>query len=46
MAELIGYKEVVFTTKNHGVSSHAVKDARPGRDRDPILGNIYADLLK
>lgn len=46
IAELIGYKAVVFTTKDHGVSPHAVRDARPKQDRDLILGNIHADLLK
>ena len=46
IAELIGYKEVVFTTKNHGVSPFAVSDFRPFADRDEIVGNIYADLQK
>lgn len=46
IAELIGYREVVFTTKSHGVSPFAVADTRPGTDRDPIVGNIYADLQK
>lgn len=45
-AELVGYREVVFTTRNHGVSPFAERDHRPGPDRDEILGNIYADLLK
>lgn len=46
MAETVGYRETVFTTKNHGVSSFAVEDCRPLADRDDVLGNIYADLLK
>jgi hypothetical protein len=51
MAELVGYREVVFTTKNNGVSPYAEKDFRPlptdtSPVRDEILGNIYADLLK
>jgi hypothetical protein len=46
VAELVGYREVVFTTRNHGVSPFAVDDFRPGADRDDVLGNIYADLLK
>lgn len=46
MAELVGYREVVFTTRHHGVSPYAERDYRPGPDRDEILGNIYADLLK
>ena len=46
MAELVGYREVVFTTKHHGVSPYATLDARPAGDRDDVLGNIYADLLK
>jgi hypothetical protein len=46
LAELVGYREVVFTTKNRGVSSFAVPDFRPAVDRDPIVGNIFADLQK
>jgi hypothetical protein len=46
IAELVGYSDVVFTTKNHGVSPFAEYDLRPGPDRDDILGNIYADLRK
>jgi hypothetical protein len=46
IAELIGYREVIFTTKNHGVSPFAGHDCRPGADRDDIVGNIYADLQK
>jgi SAM-dependent methyltransferase len=46
MAEMVGYREIVFTTRNHGVSAFAEHDFRPGPDRDEIFGNIYADLLK
>ena len=46
VAETIGYREVVFTTQNCGLSPYAEADFRPGPDRDAILGNIYADLLK
>jgi hypothetical protein len=46
IAELVGYREVVYTTRHHGVSPHADKDARPGPDRDDVIGNIYADLMK
>ena len=46
MAELVGYREVVFTTKSHGVSPYAENDVRPVYDRDQITGNIYADLQK
>jgi predicted SAM-dependent methyltransferase len=46
MAEVVGYSEVVFTTRHHGVSPYAEADHRPGSDRDPIKGNIYADLQK
>ncbi|MFC1605623.1 hypothetical protein ACFL33_02020 [Pseudomonadota bacterium] len=46
MAELVGYRDVVFTTKSHGVSKYAVPDTRPWDDRDEILGNIYVDLRK
>jgi SAM-dependent methyltransferase len=46
IAEMVGYREVVFTTKNHGVSAFAEQDFRPQADRDEIFGNIYADLVK
>ena len=46
VAEMVGYREVVFTTKSHGVSPYAEADVRPVADRDPIIGNIYADLQK
>lgn len=46
MARTIGYREIVFTTRNHGVSPYAVPDFRPQADRDDMVGNIYADLLK
>jgi hypothetical protein len=46
IADLIGYRETVFTTKNHGVSPFAEADYRPWSDRDEIVGNIYADLQK
>jgi hypothetical protein len=46
IAEMIGYRDVVFTTKNHGVSAFSEQDSRPGADRDEIFGNIFADLLK
>lgn len=46
IAELVGYREVIFTTKSHGVSPFALPDTRPLEDRDPIVGNIYADLQK
>jgi predicted SAM-dependent methyltransferase len=46
MAKLVGYSEVVFTTKDHGVSTFAEHDYRPESGRDNITGNIYADLQK
>lgn len=46
IAFMIGYREVVFTTKSHGVSPFAEADIRPLSDRDGVFGNIYADLLK
>ena len=46
IAEMVGYREVVFTTKNHGVSAFSEQDFRPQADRDEIFGNIYADLVK
>lgn len=46
MAEMVGYREVVFTTRDRGVSRYAQYDHRPAKDRDEIVGNIYADLMK
>jgi hypothetical protein len=46
VALMIGYRCVFFTAKGHGTSPYAVTDVRPGSDRDPELGNIFADLLK
>lgn len=47
MARLVGYRDVVFNLKNQGVSPFKVaNELRPGPDRDPLTGNIFADLLK
>ncbi len=47
MAKMVGYREVVFSLKNHGVSPHSLnEEIRPGPDRAPLIGNIFADLLK
>jgi predicted SAM-dependent methyltransferase len=47
MAKLVGYREVVFNLKNQGVSLHRLpREVRPDDDRDPLIGNIFADLLK
>jgi hypothetical protein len=46
MAKLVGYREVVFNQKGQSVSPHRCREIRPADDRDPILGNIFADLLK
>lgn len=46
MAFLVGYSEVVFNQKNQGVSKFRYPEGRPGSDRHPIFGNVFADLLK
>ena len=47
MAKLVGYRDVVFNLKNQGVSPHRLtQEVRPSDDRDPLTGNIFADLLK
>jgi Methyltransferase domain len=46
LALMIGYRRVFFTGKSRGTSPYAVPDARPGSDRDQVVGNIFADLLK
>lgn len=46
IANLVGYREIVFNGKGGGVSPFATPDRRPSSERDEIVGNIYADLLK
>jgi hypothetical protein len=46
MALLVGYKCVYFTEKSKSMSPFASADSRPHGDRDQVLGNIFADLLK
>jgi predicted SAM-dependent methyltransferase len=46
MAKLVGYREVFFNLRNRGLSAHRYADCRPGPDRDPTFGNLFADLLK
>ncbi|MEJ0015740.1 MAG: class I SAM-dependent methyltransferase [Acetobacteraceae bacterium] len=47
MAKMVGYREVIFNLKNSGVSPYRLsQEVRPGPDRDPLIGNIFADLLK
>jgi len=46
IAQAIGYSRVIFTQKNGGTSDFAIQDTRPGSDRDCLVGNIYADLVK
>lgn len=47
MAKLVGYREIVFNLRNQSVSPHRPPvEYRPGDDRDPLIGNIFADLLK
>ncbi len=36
----------IFTTKSRGTSFYAVYDSRPAGDRDELMENIFADLLK
>src|SRR3954447_7924304 len=47
MARIVGYREVAFTAKNRGTSPHSLtNEVRPENDRDPVFGNIFADMLK
>jgi hypothetical protein len=46
MALLVGYRCVYFTAKSQSMSPFASDDSRPHSDRDQVLGNIFADLLK
>jgi hypothetical protein len=42
----IGYEQAIFTEKDRASSPYAVKDRRPGADRNWENGNIFVDLLK
>lgn len=47
MAKMVGYRDVVFNLKNQSVSPYRrTNEIRPDKDRDPLIGNIFADLLK
>lgn len=46
LALMIGYSHVFFTAKSRGTSAYAVPDSRPGGERNELVGNIFADLLK
>lgn len=46
IAKTIGYREVVFNGKNMSVSPYRTSETRPGNDRDQLVGNVFADLLK
>lgn len=47
MARMVGYRDVAFTQKNQGVSPHSLtNEVRPSADRDPVFGNVFADLFK
>ncbi len=46
MALLVGYRYVSFNRKNGSLSDYRYPEGRPGPDRDQILGNLFADLLK
>jgi SAM-dependent methyltransferase len=46
MALVVGYRCVYFTAKSKSMSPFASDDSRPHADRDQVLGNVFADLLK
>lgn len=47
VAKMVGYRDVVLNGKNQSVSPHRMnRELRPGEDRDPVFGNIFADLFK
>jgi hypothetical protein len=46
MALLVGYRRVSLPAKSKNMSPFASADSRPHADRDQVLGNIFADLLK
>jgi predicted SAM-dependent methyltransferase len=46
LARIVGYRGIVFNQKGQSVSLYRCPEGRPGPDRDPIFGNVMADLLK
>jgi len=46
MGSIVGYRHVLFNSRNGSVSGIGFIEYRPGNDRDDITGNIYADLMK
>lgn len=46
LAQMIGYRDVIFTGKNQSISPHRCIETRPGSDRSGDEANIYADLIK
>lgn len=46
LAAITGYSHVVYNQKGQSISPHRGRETRPGDDRDPIVGNIFADLIK
>lgn len=46
MAGMVGYSAVVFNQKGGSVSPFRCRETRPGSDRHPYLGNVFADLIR
>ena len=45
IAQMIGYTNVIFNTRNKSISADIPPEYRPGSDRSEA-GNIFADLIK
>ncbi len=45
IAQMIGYRDIVFTNKRQGHSPYVVADLRPLSDQCSIYGNIYVYYL-
>lgn len=46
MARIVGYSHVLFNSQNGSVSGVKFTEFRPDKDRHPLTGNIFADLMK
>jgi hypothetical protein len=46
MAQMVGYKQAHFNSKNGSVSGVEFTETRPGGDRNEVTGNVFVDLIK
>jgi hypothetical protein len=46
ISRIVGYSDVQFNSKNGSVSGVEFVESRPGKDRNSVTGNVFADLMK